>query len=404
MTAFKIFDVFDPIGQAFGDMEMTDVVFSQLREPATVDERVVLVNIARRSRFEIGMMLDSISQHNPAVIGMDSFFYLPREDDPQGDSVLAAAISNVENMVMASKLHVVDPDDPSLDSLVLSWPSFMPENVNTALANLETDAVTQGDLKMNRSFPVSIEVYGLEQWAFGVKLASYLEPEKAQSFVDRGNDTEVVNYRGNIIDFGATKFGSMFYAIDDIEVLGGFNPTYGYEVIAPNYDPSLIEGKIVIFCFLGMELGDQESLEDHFYTPINQVYTGRAFPDMYGGVIHANIVSMVLNEDYIEELSDTQKGLLAVIICFLNVALFSYIYKKIPKWYDGVTKLIQLVEFFGIVYVMIFILDGYSWKLDLTYALITVALAGDALEVYFGVVKNSLTRSGRKELFRVSKI
>lgn len=404
MTAFKIFDVFDPIGQAFGDMEMTDVVFSQLREPATVDERVVLVNIARRSRFEIGMMLDSISQHNPAVIGMDSFFYLPREDDPQGDSVLAAAISNVENMVMASKLHVVDPDDPSLDSLVLSWPSFMPENVNTALANLETDAVTQGDLKMNRSFPVSMEVYGQEQWAFGVKLASYLEPEKAQSFVDRGNDTEVVNYRGNIIDFGATKFGSMFYAIDDIEVLGGFNPTYGYEVIAPNYDPSLIEGKIVIFCFLGMELGDQESLEDHFYTPINQVYTGRAFPDMYGGVIHANIVSMVLNEDYIEELSDTQKGLLAVIICFLNVALFSYIYKKIPKWYDGVTKLIQLVEFFGIVYVMIFILDGYSWKLDLTYALITVALAGDALEVYFGVVKNSLTRSGRKELFRVSKI
>jgi CHASE2 domain-containing sensor protein len=216
MSAFKVFDVFDPIGEAFADMEMTDVYFSKIQEPPGVDERIVLVNIAQRSRFEIGMMLDSISQHNPAVIGMDTFFHFPHDDDSLGDAVLADALNRVPNLVMASKLEYNIETD-SFDSLTLSWPTFM-TNANTAFVNLETGAATQGDLKMCRSFAVSEEVYGEEEWAFGVKLASYLAPENAQKFVDRGNDTEVVNYRGNIIDFGATDFGNMFYALDDIDV------------------------------------------------------------------------------------------------------------------------------------------------------------------------------------------
>jgi len=404
MTAFKLFDIFDPIGEAFSDMEMTDVYFSKIQEAPSPDERIVLVNIADRSRFEIGMMLDSINQHDPAVIGMDTFFSLPHDADSIGDAVLSSALARVENLVMASKLEVVDENDPSMDYLAYSWPLFMPEGVNTALVNLATGAASQEDLKMCREFAVNETVDGIDEWAFGVKLATFLEPEKAQKFVERGRDTEVVNYRGNIIDYGATDFGNMFSALDDIDVLGGFNPTHGYEVIAPNYIPSLITGKIVIFCYLGSELGDRESLEDHFFTPINSKYIGRAFPDMYGGVIHANIAAMILNEDYINQLTSAQAILIAILICFLNVTLFSYIYKKIPKWYDGVTKLIQLIEFFGLVFVMIWVLDTYSLKLDLTISLFVVALVGDTLEVYYGLVKNSLTRSGRKELFRVSKI
>ena len=390
ISAFKFFDVFDPIGQAFSDMEMTDVYFSKIQEPPSVDERIVLVNIAMRSRFEIGMMLDSISQHGPAVIGMDTFFHFPHEDDSIGDAVLASALGRVENLVMASKVEYNEEID-AFDSVTVSWPMFM-SNAQTGMVNLETGAAQQGDLKMCRQFPVSESVNDEEHWAFGVKLASYLKPEQAKSFVDRGNNTEVVNYRGNIIDFGATDFGNMFYALDDIDVLDG------------NYIPELLKDKIVIFCFLGNYLGDRAALEDNFYTPINAIYTGRAFPDMYGGVIHANIVTMILNEDYIEQLTLTQAILIAILICFLNVTLFSYIYKKIPKWYDGVTKLIQLIEFFGLVFVMIWVLEKFSWKLDLTISLFVVALVGDTLEVYYGLVKNSLTRSGRKELFRVSKI
>ncbi|MCP4461076.1 MAG: CHASE2 domain-containing protein [Cytophagales bacterium] len=397
MTAFKIFDVFDPIGQALADVEMTDVVFSEFREEPVVDERIVLVNIAQRSRFEIGMMIDSISQYNPAVIGMDTFFKSPHYDDSIGDAVLAGALARVENLVMASKLEfsqgrIIDEDFDEIDSMGYSWTLFMPENVHTGFVNLDTEAEVQEDLKMCRQLPVKEKVNGEDEWAFSVKLASFLAPENAKKFVDRGNQVEIVNYRGNVFDWGATKFGNLFYALDDIDVLDS------------NYTPDIIEGKIVIFCFLGRYLGDREALEDKFFTPLNAKYAGRAFPDMFGGVIHANMAVSVLNEDYIDQISFSQGVMIAILICLLNVTLFSYIYKKIPKWYDGVTKLIQLIELLGLIFVMIWVLDKFSLKLDLTISLFVVALVGDTLEVYYGLVKNSLTRAGRKELFRVSKI
>lgn len=403
LTAFKIFDLFDPIGAAFADMEMTDVVFSQLRDQPVVDERIVMVNVGNRSRFEIGMMLDSINQHQPLAIGMDIFYDMPKEEDPMGDSVLIAALNRIDNLVMPLKALYVDSAD--IFDKHVSWEPFN-ESADMAHVNLVTDADVQEDLKMCREFfpsvPIGAKGEETRVPAFSVQLASYMDKGKADAFLESAKEVEVINYRGNIIDYGATKFGSMFFALDHYEILEPYfnEETYTYE---RRYIPEIITGKIVIFCFMGEHLGDREALEDKYFTPLNATYVGRAFPDMYGGVIHANIISMILNEDYIHQLKEWQSLALGIFICFLNVMAFSWIYKKIPRWYDGVTKLIQAVEFMFIVLMLIYIMELYNFKLDLTLGLAAVALAGDGLEVYFGVVKNSLTREGRKELFRVSK-
>lgn len=403
MTAFKIFDIFDPIGDAFADMEMTDIVFSQLRDSPIVDDRVVLVNVGNRSRFEIAMMIDSVNQHNPRVIGMDIFFKEPHEDDPIGDSLLAAVLGKVKNLVMPLKAEYEDSTD-TFGSTV-SWQDFN-TNAEMAHVNFVTDAEVQEDLKMCREFFPSVPIgpKGGEKIvpAFGVQLASYYDKEKADAFLANSDEVEVINYRGNILDYGATKFGNLFFALDHFEIL---EPYFNEETgeLERMYDPWLFEDKIVIFCFMGNVLGDREALEDKYFTPLNETYVGRAFPDMFGGVVHANVITMILNEDYITQLTKVQSWILAILICLLNVTAFSWIYKKIPRWYDGITKLIQAVEFLAILFVMIYVMDYYSLKLDLTIALITVAVAGDSLEVYYGVVKNSLTREGRKELFRVSK-
>lgn len=404
LTAFKIFDIFDPIGAAFEDMEMTDIVFSQLRDSPVVDDRVVLVNVGERTRFEIAMMIDSVNQFDPLAIGIDIFFHEPKEDDPLGDSLLEKSLERVKNLVMPLKAEYADSGD--WFDKTISWEPFN-KNAELAHVNFITDAEVQEDLKMCREFVPQVPIgrKGEEEMvpAFAVKMASFLDKEKADAFLKRNHEVEVVNYRGNIIDYGATKFGNMFYALDHYEVLEWkFNEeTFTYE---RRYVPeNVITGKIVIFCFMGEVLGDRKALEDKYFTPLNSTYIGRAFPDMYGGVIHANIVTMILNEDYISQLSEWQSWALAILICLLNVSAFSWIYKKIPRWYDGVTKLIQLVEFFAIVFVMIYVMESASLKLDLTIALFVVAIVGDSLEVYYGVVKNSLTREGRKELFRVSK-
>lgn len=386
----KIFDMFDPIGDAFADMQFTDIYYSQLLDDPVADENVVMVNIGLESRAGIAMMIDSISKRNPAVIGVDSFFDYPKEDT-LSDMMLMDALSRVENLIMVSKV-LYNPESDELDSVHYSWPWFT-FNAEPAFANLLTDAGVQQDLKMCREFnPTLTTSDSTIHQAFAVKLASYLVPEKAKKFVDRGNEVEVINYRGNVLDYGATKFGNKYYALDVGDVFGS------------NYTDDIIEGKVVIFCFLGEYLGDRENFEDKFFTPLNEVYVGRAFPDMYGGVIHANIVSMILNENYIFYLKDWQKYLVAFIGLFLNIMVFSWVYKKLPKWYDGITKIIQAIEFIGLIYIMVYFMDIFSMKLDLTLLLFAVAISGDGLEVFYGVVKNSLSKEGRKELFKVSRL
>lgn len=387
-TAFKIFDVFDPIGEALSDMEVTDIVFSQLRDEPVADDRIILVNMGTLPRPDIGIMLQIISQYNPRVIGMDSFFYFPK--DSIGDSVLEEGFASVENLVMASKL-LHNPETDKFDSIAYSWPQFA-QYGDVGFANLVTDAEVQEDLKMCREFVPQQLAMGENQHAFAVKLASYYNPEAAQNFLERGNEVETINYRGNVLDYGATKFGTKFFALDV------------QDVFEENFTRDLIEDKIVIFCYLGDYLGDRRAIEDKYFTPLNEKYIGRAYPDMFGGVIHANIVSMILNEDYINAMDDFSEIILAIILCFLNVALFSLIYRRIPRWYDGITKLFQLIEIGFLTYIMIITLDQNSFKIELGLALFAVAISGDSLEVYYGVVKNIFTREGRRSLFKIDKL
>ena len=90
-----------------------------------------------------------------------------------------------------------------------------------------------------------------------------------------------MNFKGNVMDYGATRFGTAFFALDVPDVFG------------ENFTPDMIQGKIVIFAYLGEILGDKKSFEDKFVTPLNARYAGNRLPDMYGGVIHANIISMI---------------------------------------------------------------------------------------------------------------
>ncbi len=389
ITQLRIFDIFDPIGQALSDVKLTDIVYSQLREPLPPEEAIVLVNIGQLPRAGVAELINVVNKYEPKVIGVDTFFKTPK--DSLGDLLLEQAFANTENLVLVNKL-VYNPATDGFDSLETSLPRFE-QHADVGFANLiAPGAKRQNDLKNTREFAVAEMSKGVEYKAFGVKLVELYEPEKAEKFMSRDKDVEVINYRGNVMSPNAGKFGTMFYALD----IG--------DVFMENFDPSLIKDKIVIFCFMGSQLGDEITTEDKYYTPMNQVYAGKSDADMFGGVIHANIVAMILNEDYVDRMSETQGLLLAVLILFVNVVVFSLIYKTIPIWYDGTTKLLQIIEVMFLMYITIMAFDSFSYELDLTIAIAAVALAGDSLEVYYGVVKNSFSRQGRRELTKIRKL
>ena len=87
----------------------------------------------------------------------------------------------------------------------------------------------------------------------------------------------------------------------------------------------------------------------------------------------------------------------------INVLLFSWIYRNYGSWYDGSTKLIQVVEVIVILGLITLLFATNSFKLEIAAGLFALALAGDLLEVYYGVVRNTALKvidkfKGRKKV------
>lgn len=405
----NMFDAFDPIGQALDDFELTDYAFSNLREDPLVEERIILVNIGNISRGAIAEQIRIISQHKPRVIAIDGFFNCegglrdtvncPQLLDTMGNLMLSNAIQEAGNVVLVSKLLQSDSVYKSgsigvYDSLEYSDPVFQNYAVS-GFANLATDADYQEDVKICRSFYPRMEVNGKEELAFGVKIAMLFDSVRTREFLERNKQEELVNYRGNVEmqdvriasikskDLATTKYPVMFFALDVDQVF------------RQEFFPEMIKDNIVIFGYLGQYFGDP-SWQDKFFTPLNKKVAGRANPDMFGMVVHANIVTMVLNGDFIDELEEWQQYLIAFLFCFFNIALFSHINAKYPIWFDSVSLTIQVIEILLLMGLSVWIFAHSSFKLDLTIAIVTIALSGPVFEFYDNVLY-SLVRIWRNK-------
>lgn len=406
VTELRVFNAFDSIGNALGDVELTDYVFSNLREDPPLDTNIVVVNIGLLSRRDIAKQIEIISQFGPKVIGLDAFMHcrgLPYDTfncaplrDSIGNAMLGRAIKKAGNVVLVSKLlesramSASDVED-TYDSLEISDAIYRDSAYAEGYASLETDAAFQDDVKTCRAFNPTMMVNGKRELAFAVQMSMLYDSGKTNNFLARDNFSEIINYRGNIVDwFHQTNYSQVFYTLDVSDVFSG------------NFMPGMIKDKVVIFGYLGRELGDT-SWDDKFYTPLNTKMAGKSNPDMFGVVVHANIVSMIMNEDFINVMPKWQEITMAIVLCLLNVALFSLIHIKLPDWYDGITKLLQLIEILLFTLIMVEVFDLYDFKLEITLSLAAIALVGDAYEIYIGVVKNLINRIKNGRLFTKKK-
>lgn len=400
ITQLNFFDAFDSIGQALSDVELTDYVYKGLREDPSVDENIVVVNVGNLSRREIAEQISIISKYDPRVIGLDFFLDCPFGRDtlscPQlkdefGNQMLSYVIKDAGNVVLVTKLEQTDSlkimnTGEVFDSLKRSDPIFRDVAAAEGFANLDTDAAFQDDVKTCRAFnPVMPMVNGETERAFGVEIAMLFDSVKTKRFLERGNYSELIDYRGNVFDVfqqNNPHYRNVFYTLDVQDVL------------EENFTAETIRDKVVIFGYLGAELGDP-SWTDRFYTPLNGKLAGKANPDMFGVVVHANIVSMILHETYINSMAGWGEIVMAFIFCLLNMMLFAGIMERLPLWYDGLTKLIQVIEILLLTVIMVLVFHWFSYKADMGITLAAIALAGDTLEVYDGVFKNAFLRFKR---------
>ena len=374
-------EMLNPIENVFNDFDMTDIVYSQLRGDVEADTNIVVVNIGNLPRQGMADLIASLNRNNPKVIGIDAFSRNPL--DPYGDSLYSAVLSQVENLVMVNQGNLSEATRVKLDTI----PDLVVESFDTLETSNEmfTQYATQGhanllsesrgnmqDFVTIRTFSPYVKVNDDKIEAFAVKIAEVIDPDAAKKFLARNNTYEFINYRGNI-DI-ADRGKPVFWALD------------WQQVLDPEADLSWLKGKILILGFMGETLNSY-SYVDKFYTPLNKNYVGKSTLDMYGVVIHANIVSMILNRDFINTMPEWLNIILMVFITFLCTLLFSYFFHKVGYWYDAITIFFQLAIFILILGIGLYAFDWYNLRVEITTAIIAVILSGIFVEIYHGLIK-----------------
>ncbi len=229
-----------------------------------IDDRIVIVNFGYHSRSGIAKMLNIINEMNPRVVGVDVFFLAPKED-VESDQKLTEALASTQNLVMVGRLRE--------GAIETSWSNFA-KGSEVNFNNL----MVMDDTRQVEIFRPNVEVEGQNVNAFAMEMARLYDPASITKYMDNGPTK--IDYSGNV---GGKDSASnyRFLAID------------GSDLLEKNFD-HVIEGKIVLLGFLGEYLGQPDVMEDMFITPLNDSpQPGK--PDMFGVVVHANIISQILD-------------------------------------------------------------------------------------------------------------
>ena len=116
---------------------------------------------------------------------------------------------------------------------------------------------------------------------------------------------------------------------------------------------------------------------------------GKANRDMYGIIVHANIISTILGGRYTTVMPDWQMHILGILVVYLVFAMFRPIYDDFKVWYDGITKTMGLLLSMLILFIIGWLFADYNYQLRFgAIYFACVLLAGDFLEIYYGLIRN----------------
>lgn len=347
-----IFHIAFPEQSALSGFEFEDFAFSTRKTNNERDENVVLVNIGQLGRAGIAQQIDILNRYKPKVMGVGVIFNC----------------EGFYDTLNCPQLLV----DSLVDSVEISDPIFSDFSQN-GFGDLLTSAKIQSDAKDCRSFKPIVELNGKEVRAFAVEICRMADSVKTNRFLMRGNKEEVINYKGNISVKGAPfkSESEYFETLEYDDVLHG------------RFDTTLVRGKVVILGYFGDYLFDNRS-EEMFYSPLNRVVLGKSLPDMYGMVVHANIVSMILREDYINRISLFNAWFLSIIIVFLNALFFVWLHKRNTIWYEALTLLIPAIQIIMFAYLRHLLFQHFNYVLDLSAATVLLVSVSLSAGLYFG--------------------
>lgn len=352
-------DFLSPIANTFKDFQFSDIYYSKLKEkhPNKLDTNIVLVNIAYNSREEIAQQIHVINQYEPVVIGLDVMFEKPM--DPHTDSILAAEIADADNIVMASYFINSDEDTEYFANNITSDNQFRKNTLEGYInfPSFETEATI-------RYFTPKLSYKDEIHYCFAAMIASEYNKASFEKLMKRWPASERIDYTGNTESF-------IVFDADEINIS---NPVL-----------SVMKGKIVLLGFMGPDL-KTKVLEDIHFTPLNPKFSGRSFPDMYGVLIHTNILTTILSGNYTLKMPFWISIVMAFVLTYLWMYFFIKYYVKRLIWYQIIVRSLQLIVSIIIVGVDMFLFSSFNFKMDAMILVVPILLSIDILDIYEVIV------------------
>lgn len=356
--------VLDPIKMALQDFDYNDLAYSQFNKngDVSVDTSLIIVNIGDADRSEIATMIQSISNSKPLVLGVDILFNEPK--DVVADSLLLAAFNAHPNIVMAYNLAIEKNEAKPT--------GFLQDKVSSnGFANFVGEE--GGSIRYVAPFFKS----GSESFpSLAASVVQKAYPAAYETLKNRNNVTEAVNY---------TRSGEDFIVIDGATVLQD-----------SLFDKTMFQNKVVLMGYIS---SNQYSLEDKHFTPLNKKSVGKSIPDMEGIFIHANIIHMIKNGDYISKVPSWVNWLIAGVLGWLHMSLFINYFIEKHIWFHLVAKIAQVLS--AILFIYIGLLFYYKWdvRIYLTPTFVAIILAVDVLYFYEAITAWLHKRFGYHSLF-----
>ncbi len=294
-----------------------DFMVANLRGPLPSPEDIVIVAIDEISLAEFedystwpwprgvhGQLIRSLGEAGVQAIIFDIIF--AGESYPEEDDEMAAAIreSRVPVILAATEEQVVDPRFGTMTKQLLPLDTFIEAGGHVGYATMHPDldqVLRQTRLTVNRNPSLSLQGY----YAVG---GSVLDPEQLPISRYQGEDPEVlINFLGGNRHIYTVSY---YQAID-------------HQVFLP---PEILKDKIVLVgrAMAVEDLSERRMEKDAFPTPFS--LAGSAM--LPGTEVHANALSTLLREEFIQKASPLQTWVSLVVLA----ALVSGIILGVPSF------------------------------------------------------------------------
>lgn len=353
--------VLDPLEQAFSDFELTDLVFSRLSDDrkVRVDTNMVLVNIGDASAIDRDSLVNTfrrIGAAKPACVGIDILF---DPADTLRTTALDAAIATIPNVVVACRIVESGGSTRIMDAV--------PNTADGGRDRGHVDLTDEGrGYKTIRSY-APFRTAGTDTVpALAVRMAQIVDAQAVLDMQLVGSEEEEIAYQRQ----------RTWYAIEAAQLADS------------TVAAAILPGRIVLVGYLGSQIGDTITLEDRFFTPVNERYAGKSVPDMYGLEIHANILSSILHRDRIDHVPTGIVWFATLLLIMINVWVFAAIQDRLGLFYDLICKTTQIAEAVLLLMLAVTIFDNHRAVLDITTAVVGVILASDMYSVYLSVAES----------------